>query len=132
MSNDSITEGSQFAAATKSIALDQGNSGDMVSVEFFKGGTIIMNGSQHLYFTTIKMVMDIDACTKGSFACTRENDQAWWRGVFDDVMHSCRKLIEHLDGKDVEWWPIKNEPKNVFVETNMEVGHTSFPRCCGM
>src|SRR5439155_27385022 len=97
---------------------------NVVCVKFLESSTVVPHDPQHLYLATIQVVMNVNSCTEGSLTCTRNDDQT--RRALNCATHSSRELVEHFNVENVERRPVKNQPENILMETNMQVGHMMF------
>jgi hypothetical protein len=106
VSNDGIAERRQFAAATESVAFDQRDRRNVFRSQFLKSRTIITNGAQHLDFTAIEVVLDIDSSAESSFTGASNHNQP--RGILHRIPQRCRQLIDHFNAENIKRWPIKD------------------------
>ena len=106
------------------MTLDQRHRRNVFRAQLLKSRTIITNGAQHLDFTAIEVILDIDTRAEGSFTGPGNHNQP--RRILHRIPQRRRQLIDHFNAENIKRWPIKDQPENIMLVPNMQERHTKY------
>src|SRR5579859_830884 len=99
----------------------------MFRPQLLKSRAIITNSAQHLHFTTIQMVIDINPGAKSPFTRASNHYQARnILNILNRLPQSRRQLVKHFNIENIQRWPVKNQPQQIILVANTHKRHTKY------
>ncbi len=113
VSQHSIAEPGQLAAATQRHAFHQRRRSNPMCPQCGESRVILADRTQHLLLAPIQVLAHIDTRRKSALADSHQHHQA--RFQRQRLAHSRAQLVKHLKRKNIQRWPIQHQPENAIL-----------------